>query len=52
MAKSIQDMADDYSTLFIQEHTKLPLDGETHKALTRLFEEFAKKVLDKKPEME
>ena len=36
----ISEMADNYSTLFIQECTKFPTDSSQHRELTRLFEEF------------
>ena len=41
MTKSIEERADDYSTLFIQEYTKFQIDGHEHRELTALFEEFA-----------
>ncbi len=43
--KTIEERADDYSTLFIHEYTHLPTDGPTHRALMKLFEEFAETII-------
>ena len=51
MTKSIEERADDYSTLFIQEYTKFQTDGHEHRELTALFEEFAE-ILKVRAQME
>jgi len=41
MSKTIEEIANDYATIFIVEATTFTLDGQEHWHLVKLFKEFA-----------
>ena len=44
--KTIEEIANDYATIFIVEATKFTLGGKEHKHLIRLLKEFAEFAID------